>query len=171
MAFLQVELFLDKPLPPKFFLPTVSTSDEYKKNNRLFRKSFVIGYPNPIHQKGLSKNNSVCETPFCRRSIEDAPNNGLVTDAKRTGKLVWCPGGALPYMAYTGRGRWTWYGFWPFCPEQGIQFYANLSKTGSEPVLNRVCFLLIFLKIVFKKLFLKNHSIAILLPIKHFKIV
>ena len=37
------------------------------------------------------------------------------------------PRGALPYMAYTGTCRWTGYGFWPLCPEQGIQFYANLS--------------------------------------------
>ena len=36
-------------------------------------------------------------------------------------------GGELPYMGYTGMCRWTGYGFWPLCPEQGIQFYANLS--------------------------------------------
>ena len=49
------------------------------------------------------------------------------------------PGGALPYLGYTGTCRWTGYGFfWPRCPKQGIQFDLPLPYTGSEPVLNRV---------------------------------
>ena len=53
------------------------------------------------------------------------------------------------------------YGFWPLCPEQGIQFYANLSLTGSEPVLNMACFFNRFKKSCLNKSFLKNRSIVI----------
>ena len=36
-------------------------------------------------------------------------------------RLCILPGGrVLPYMGYTGTCRWTGYGFWPLCPEQGI---------------------------------------------------
>ena len=30
--------------------------------------------------------------------------------------------GLLPYIAYTGKCRWTGYGFWPLCPKQGTKF-------------------------------------------------
>ena len=40
----------------------------------------------------------------------------LTNTAKRGGGVV----GVLPYVTYTGMCRWTGYGFWPFCPEQGI---------------------------------------------------
>ena len=40
----------------------------------------------------------------------------------------WSPGGgALPYMAYRGRAAGQGMVFDLLCPEQGIQFYANLS--------------------------------------------
>ena len=37
--------------------------------------------------------------------------------------------GLLLYMAYTGTFRWTGYGFWPFCPKQGIQSSLNMAHT------------------------------------------
>ena len=51
------------------------------------------------------------------------------------------PGGGHS-LIWPIRGRAAGQGmvFGLLCPEQGIQFYANLSYTGSEPVLNRVCF-------------------------------
>ena len=37
----------------------------------------------------------------------------------------------LLYLGYMGKCRWTEYVFfWPRCPEQGIQFYSPLTKTG-----------------------------------------
>ena len=44
---------------------------------------------------------------------------------------LWPGGGVLPYMAYMGMCHWTGYGFWPHCPEQGIQFYARLSSINT----------------------------------------
>ena len=44
----------------------------------------------------------------------------------------WVGSGALPYVAYTGSCRWTGYGLWSLCSEQGIKF-----QEARESALNR----------------------------------
>ena len=72
-----------------------------------------------------------------------------------TWKRFWCvckrlqfPGGGGHSLIWPIRGRAAVQGmvFGLLCPEQGIQFYANLSQTVSEPVLNRACFFKIVVK-------------------------
>ena len=81
------------------------------------------------------------------------------------------PGGGHS-LIWPIRGRAAGQGmvFGLLCPEQGIQFYAN-RQTGSELDLSRVCFFKIVVKNSVLKVVFKNHSIVMVLPIRHFKIV
>ena len=61
--------------------------------------------------------------PACKPT--ENPSRGCISPGRKT-DIIWYRGGGgggggvLPYLTYTGICRWTGYGCWPFCPEQGI---------------------------------------------------